>query len=77
MLTDHDRHAALASAWLRYSTPAGRATDYDVQLLMRELSADDLARMLVAHGVTEREALQRATADLSQAHDTFGAGLTR
>jgi hypothetical protein len=45
------RHQALAMAWARWNSATGRATATQTTRIMRQLSADVLARMLRERGV--------------------------
>lgn len=45
------RHEMLARQWAAYNSRSGRATPKQTALVMKQLTEDDLARMLAARGV--------------------------
>lgn len=44
------RHQALAIVWVRYNSASGRWTERQMIKVMRQLSIDDLERMLAQRG---------------------------
>ncbi len=54
VLQDFLSHRSLAEAWVRYSSPTGRATEKRVLDVMRRTSKESLARMLAARHVEVR-----------------------